>query len=197
MPVVFAAYETDVISHSWSGEENDERRRENLTLFRSPPPLFNPTTQSKTLVLHIHRQQSAHNAVHYGPPDMWKRGKQRWRAWWRSVQSCGWWRCCKARSRTWEGRAMEEEAGRKRGRMAERGGNRRREDIAELICHIHIKCIEHYVNIEFFYSIIKLIFVYTQRFLCLYEREKTHWNRQTHTHTHTHTHTRERWGFIS
>lgn len=47
MPVVFAAYETDVILHSWSGEENDERMRENLTLFRSPPPLFNPTTQSK------------------------------------------------------------------------------------------------------------------------------------------------------
>lgn len=46
----------------------------------------------------------------FGLPDMWKRGKQRWRAWWRSVQSCGWWRYCKARSRTWQGTDIKEES---------------------------------------------------------------------------------------
>lgn len=48
MPVVFAAYETDVIEHSWSREENDERRRENLMLFCSPPRLLHPFTHSTT-----------------------------------------------------------------------------------------------------------------------------------------------------
>jgi len=46
MPVVFAAYKTDVREHSWSGGET-MREEENLTLSCSQPPLSNPRTQSK------------------------------------------------------------------------------------------------------------------------------------------------------
>lgn len=53
---------------------------------------------------------AVHNALRFSLPDMWKPGKQRWRAWWRSVQSCGWWRYCKARSRTWQGTGIEQES---------------------------------------------------------------------------------------
>lgn len=110
MPVVFAAYETDVIEHSWSGEETMRGEERTSRCFTARPlSSIHPTHKANPPIAHTHRQKSTHNAAHYGPPDMWKQGKQRWRAWWRSVRSCGWWRC-KARSRTWEGT----EKGRKR-----------------------------------------------------------------------------------
>lgn len=88
---------------------NNEGRSESLMLFWSPPPLFQPKVHKIHKVYsHIHTHRIYPYPVHYGPPDMWKRGKQRWRAWWRSVRSCGWWRCCKARSRTWAERKKEQ-----------------------------------------------------------------------------------------
>lgn len=80
MPVVSTAYETDVIRHSWSCAETMRKRRENLTLVLQPAPsLPSVLHKANPPIIHIHpvRQKFTHNAVHYGPPDMWKRGKQR------------------------------------------------------------------------------------------------------------------------
>ena len=94
---------TKQMSSSTAGamKEQLEKKREPHAVLQPVPSLASPT-ESK-LSYYKCRQQFNHRKKHYSIPDMWKQGKQRWRAWWRSVRSCGWWRCCKARSRTWEG----------------------------------------------------------------------------------------------
>lgn len=93
-PVVFAAYKADVAAQKLKQQQNEKLDPWRWVFSVCPSSLSHHT--------HTHIKIFPMPCVS-ALPDMWKRGKQRWRAWWRSVQSCGWWRYCKARSRTWQG----------------------------------------------------------------------------------------------